>query len=75
MTTNVKSSPIDRLLAGIEGATIPDDVFSDDAILDATVPQLAVHRARWKRCAGPACWLVRRSRPILSIAANAADRR
>lgn len=35
MTTN---SGIDRLLAGIEAGDIPDDVFSDDAALDATVP-------------------------------------
>jgi hypothetical protein len=29
---------IDHLVAGIEGASIPSDVFCDDAVLDATVP-------------------------------------
>ena len=34
------SDVIDRFTAAIEGATIPDarDVFADDAVLDATVP-------------------------------------
>jgi len=30
--------PIDALLAGIEAGAVPDGVFSDEAILDATVP-------------------------------------
>lgn len=36
---------IDRLLAGIEAGTIPADVFDDDAVLDATVPnwRFSVH--------------------------------
>lgn len=38
MTTSANTTAIDRLLAGIEAATIPEDVFSDQAVLDATVP-------------------------------------
>ena len=38
MTSPATASPIDRLLAGIEAGDIPGDVFSDDAVLDATVP-------------------------------------
>ena len=30
--------PIDALLAGIEAGAVPEGVFSDDAVLDATVP-------------------------------------
>jgi hypothetical protein len=30
--------PVDALLAGIEAAAIPEGVFCDDAVLDATVP-------------------------------------
>jgi hypothetical protein len=30
--------PVDELLAGIEAGKVPDEVFSDDAVLDATVP-------------------------------------
>lgn len=45
MTAHQTSSPIDRLLAGIEAGAIPGDVFSDDAVLDATVPnwRFSVH--------------------------------
>ena len=44
MTTTTNAS-IDRLLAGIEAGDIPDNVFSDDAVLDATVPnwRFSVH--------------------------------
>ena len=38
MSTDINRSPVDRLLAGIEAGTIAGDVFSDDAVLDATVP-------------------------------------
>lgn len=38
MTFNSNATSIDRLLAGIEAGAIPDDVFSHDATLDATVP-------------------------------------
>ena len=38
MPTDINRSPVDRLLAGIEAGTIAGDVFSDDAVLDATVP-------------------------------------
>jgi hypothetical protein len=34
----VVMGPIDALLAGIEAGAVPDGVFSDEAILDATVP-------------------------------------
>ena len=30
--------PVDALLAGIEAGAVPEGVFSDDAVLDATVP-------------------------------------
>ncbi len=30
--------PVDTLLAGIEAGAVPQEVFSDDAVLDATVP-------------------------------------
>jgi hypothetical protein len=45
MTTSANATAIDRLLAGIEAAAIPDSVFSDDAVLDATVPnwRFSVH--------------------------------
>ncbi|HEV2362459.1 MAG TPA: hypothetical protein VGS21_12210, partial [Acidimicrobiales bacterium] len=36
--TDFRTTAIDRLLAGIEAGNVPDDVFSDDASLDATVP-------------------------------------
>jgi hypothetical protein len=32
------TDPIGALLAGIEGAAVPDDIFCQDALLDATVP-------------------------------------
>ena len=38
MTPSSQPSAIDRLLAGIEAGSIEDDVFADDAALDATVP-------------------------------------
>ena len=38
MSTDITRSPVDRLLTGIEAGTISGDVFSDDAVLDATVP-------------------------------------
>jgi hypothetical protein len=45
MSLHTKTSAIDRLLAGIEAASIPEDVFTDDAVLDATVPnwRFSVH--------------------------------
>src|SRR5271166_4852581 len=30
--------PIGAFLVGIEGASLPDDIFGEDVILDATVP-------------------------------------
>ncbi len=38
MSVDTKSSAIDRLIAGIEAGSIPHDVFADDVVLDATVP-------------------------------------
>jgi len=38
MTPRSNAAAVDRLLAGIEAGTVPDDAFSDDAVLDATVP-------------------------------------
>lgn len=32
------SNAVDRFLAGIEAGVMPEDVFSDDALLDATIP-------------------------------------
>jgi len=29
---------VDTLIAGIEAAAVPSEVFADDAVLDATVP-------------------------------------
>jgi hypothetical protein len=45
MTIQPDPSAVERLLAGIEAAAIPDDVFTDDAVLDATVPnwRFSVH--------------------------------
>ena len=45
MITTANATPIDRLLAGIEAGDIPANVFSDDAVLDATVPnwRFSVH--------------------------------
>lgn len=44
MTTTTNAS-IDRLIADIEAGDIPDNVFCDDAVLDATVPnwRFSVH--------------------------------
>jgi hypothetical protein len=39
MTAHITTgTAIDRFLAGVEAGSIPSDVFSDDAVLDATVP-------------------------------------
>lgn len=45
MTTHSDAITIDRLLAGIEAGDIPEDVFSRNAVLDATVPnwRFSVH--------------------------------
>lgn len=32
------TDPVGALLAGIEGAALPEDIFCEDALLDATVP-------------------------------------
>ena len=40
---------IDSLLAGIEAGAVPDGVFVDDAVLDATVPNW-----RYTTCGGAA---------------------
>jgi hypothetical protein len=32
------TSPVDRLLSGIEAGSIPPGIFATDAVLDATVP-------------------------------------
>jgi hypothetical protein len=37
-TTAIDKTAIDRLIAGIEAGAVPDGVFSEDALLDATVP-------------------------------------
>jgi hypothetical protein len=42
-------NPIDALLAGIEAGAVPAEVFSHDAILDATVPNW-----RYTTLSGPA---------------------
>lgn len=36
--TAIAKTAIDRLIAGIEAGAVPEGVFSDDALLDATVP-------------------------------------
>ncbi len=38
MTSQPHRTAIDRLLDGIEAGAIPDDVFADQAVFDATVP-------------------------------------
>ena len=45
MTNHSNATAIDRLLTGIETGAISQDVFSDDAVLDATVPnwRFSVH--------------------------------
>lgn len=45
MASSSDATAIDRLLSGIEAGEIPVDVFSDDASLDATVPnwRFSVH--------------------------------
>jgi hypothetical protein len=42
------TDPVSALLTGIEGAAIPEDIFCQDARLDATVPnwRFRVHGAR-----------------------------
>jgi len=41
------TDPVDAFLAGIEGAALPADVFCEDVVLDATVPnwRFRVHGA------------------------------
>jgi hypothetical protein len=41
------TDPVGALLAGIEGAALPPDIFCDDIVLDATVPnwRFQVHGA------------------------------
>jgi hypothetical protein len=34
----VGTDPVGALLAGIEGAALPEGIFCEDAVLDATVP-------------------------------------
>lgn len=45
MTSHSNATAVDRLVAGIEAGVIPADVFGDDAVLDATVPnwRFSVH--------------------------------
>jgi hypothetical protein len=45
MSLHTQPAVIDRFLAGIEAGAIPEDVFCDDAVLDATVPnwRFSVH--------------------------------
>jgi hypothetical protein len=38
MSQTSKPTPVDQLLDGIVASSIPEGVFSDDAVLDATVP-------------------------------------
>jgi hypothetical protein len=38
MEDPVALHPVDRLLAGIEAGSVPAGIFTDDATLDATVP-------------------------------------
>jgi hypothetical protein len=33
-----KTAAVDQLVAGIEAGSIPDGIFAEDAVLDATVP-------------------------------------
>ena len=42
------TDPIAAFLAGIEVAALPDDIFCEDIVLDATVPnwRFRVHRRR-----------------------------
>jgi hypothetical protein len=37
-TTTTTTAAVDELVAGIEAGAVPAGVFSDDAVLDATVP-------------------------------------
>jgi hypothetical protein len=32
------TDPVGEFLAGIEGASLPEDIFCEDIVLDATVP-------------------------------------
>lgn len=43
MSVDVNPTVIDQLLTGIQASSIPDGIFSDDAVLDATVPN-------WRFC-------------------------
>ena len=57
------TNPIDRFTQAIETASVGEaGVFAPDAVLDATVPQLAVHRQWRRKHRGRARSLVRRPR-------------
>jgi len=45
MPTDINETAVDRLLAGIEAGAVPAGIFTDDAALDATVPnwRFSVH--------------------------------
>jgi hypothetical protein len=38
MPSDTTTGAVDRLLAGVESGDLPDGIFTDDAVLDATVP-------------------------------------
>jgi len=38
MPSDINETAVDRLLAGIEAGAVPAGIFTDDAALDATVP-------------------------------------
>ena len=38
MVTVSTTDPVGAFLAGIEGAAVPEDIFCEDVVLDATVP-------------------------------------
>lgn len=48
MPTDKTTGAVDQLLAGVVSADIPDGIFTDDAVLDATVPnwRLAIRGGR-----------------------------
>ena len=37
------TDPVGAFLAGIEGAALPEDIFCEDIVLDATVPNWRFH--------------------------------
>ena len=68
------TDPVAAFLAGIEAADLPEDIFCEDVVLDATVPNWRFQRPRRRSRAGRAGEVVCRPRTLReSCAATAMD--